>query len=96
MEPPDANDKIAGSRVGVVAAYDCWSTAQQLEVAMGLENDFARLIDRTPRVQCARCAVKMRLRMLVPIVETEEYRATYRCPNCGTDFPLVFPLRSTG
>ena len=65
---------------------------------MGLENDFARLIDRAPRVECARCAVEMRLRTLVPVVEKEdykeEYRATYRCPNCGTDIQRVFPIPS--
>ena len=62
---------------------------------MGLENDFARLIDRAPRVECARCAVEMRLRTLVPVVEKEEYRATYRCPNCGTDIQRGFPIPST-
>jgi predicted RNA-binding Zn-ribbon protein involved in translation (DUF1610 family) len=62
---------------------------------MGLENDFARLIDRAPRVECTRCAVEMRLRTLVPVVEQEEYRATYRCPNCGTDIQRVFPISST-
>ena len=45
---------------------------------MGLENDFARLIDRAPRVECVRCAVEMRLRTLVPVVEkrnTEQHIA---------------------
>jgi predicted RNA-binding Zn-ribbon protein involved in translation (DUF1610 family) len=73
-----------------------WTTADgHLEAAMGLENDFARLIDRAPRVECARCAVEMRLRTLVPVVEKEEYRATYRCPNCGTDIQRTFPISST-
>ena len=55
-----------------------------------LEHDFARLVDSAPKVNCTRCGVEINVRMLVPVVETEEYRATYRCPRCGTDIQRQF------
>lgn len=57
---------------------------------MDLECEFNRLIDSAPRVKCPSCVVEMMLRTLVPIVETEEFRATYRCPQCGTDIQRQF------
>jgi uncharacterized Zn finger protein len=57
---------------------------------MELEKDFARLLDCAPHVMCDRCSVEMTLRTLLPIVESHEYSATYRCPKCGTDTQREF------
>jgi predicted RNA-binding Zn-ribbon protein involved in translation (DUF1610 family) len=57
---------------------------------MSLEAEFNRVIDRAPRVKCPTCVVQMMLRTLVPVVETDEYRATYRCPQCGMDVQRQF------
>jgi len=59
-----------------------------------MESDFARLIDCAPKVDCPRCAVEMTLRNLVPVNNTEEYTAFYRCPKCGTDTQREFMARS--
>ena len=52
---------------------------------MGLEDDFAQLINLVPKVQCPRCEVEMTLRTLVPVPDPSEYTAKYRCSKCGTD-----------
>ena len=49
------------------------------------ERQFRRLIDGAPTLLCPNCSVAMTIRTLVPVVETNEYRATYRCPQCGRD-----------
>jgi endogenous inhibitor of DNA gyrase (YacG/DUF329 family) len=59
-------------------------------VDMGIENDFVRLIDSAPQVKCSRCEVAMTLRTLMPMEKGQEYRATYRCPKCGTDTQREF------
>ena len=61
---------------------------------MGLEVDFARLIDHAPKVTCPGCHVEMTLRMLTPVMGTELYRAMYRCPQCGTDSPREFAVEA--
>jgi predicted RNA-binding Zn-ribbon protein involved in translation (DUF1610 family) len=60
---------------------------------MSLEKDFSRLIDSAPKVECQRCAVEMVLRALVPVARTEQYKATFRCPTCGTDIDRTFSPR---
>lgn len=62
-------------------------------VNMGNENSFTRLIDSAPHVMCPRCAVEMTLRGLMPVADTNEYTATYRCPKCGTDILRRFAVR---
>jgi predicted RNA-binding Zn-ribbon protein involved in translation (DUF1610 family) len=59
---------------------------------MALENNFVRLIDSAPKVECQRCHVEMTLRTLVPAPRTNEYKATFRCPKCGTDIPRQFTV----
>ncbi len=59
---------------------------------MGIETDFDRLIDHAPQVTCPRCSVDMPLRTLIPVPNTQEYTATYRCPRCGTDTQREFSV----
>jgi hypothetical protein len=59
---------------------------------MGLEADFSRLIDRSPRVVCPGCQVQMTLRTLVPVPQSEAYKAGYRCPKCGTETERQFKV----
>ena len=54
------------------------------------ERQFRRLIDGAPTLLCPNCSVAMTIRTLVPVVETNEYRATYRCPQCGRDGQRAF------
>jgi len=62
---------------------------------MGIETDFARLIDSAPKVECAHCIVEMTLRTLVPKPGTQEYTATFRCPKCGTDTQREFSVQAS-
>ena len=61
---------------------------------MGIEPDFVRVIDRSPRVICQRCTVDMTLRTLVPAPDSNSalYTAGYRCPKCGTDNERQFKI----
>ena len=61
---------------------------------MDSEHDFARLIDKAPKVMCPGCVVEMTLRTLVPEKKKDLYVATYRCPRCGTDTERVFVVTS--
>ena len=60
---------------------------------MGIEDDFERLIDHTPRVMCPGCNVQMTLRTLVPVAgKSDLYKAGYRCPKCGTNTERQFKV----
>ena len=60
---------------------------------MGMEEDFVRLIDRSPRVVCPGCQVDMILRTLVPVTDKPGlYKAGYRCRKCGTDTERQFKV----
>ena len=59
---------------------------------MGMEADFARLIDSAPHVQCVRCNVEMTLRTLVPVQNSKKYTATFRSPKYGSDTDREFAV----
>jgi DNA-directed RNA polymerase subunit RPC12/RpoP len=59
---------------------------------MGIEDDFARLIDRSPKVVCPNCHVEMILRTLVPVSQPGLFKAGYRCRKCGTDTERQFKV----
>jgi hypothetical protein len=62
---------------------------------MGNDDDTVRLIDNMPIVTCPGCLIPMAIRTPMPISGTELYRATFRCPQCGTDTERQFvPTRS--
>ena len=50
-----------------------------------LEKRFGQLVNTAPTVTCPNCLVPMSLRILVPVMRSKFYRATYRCPQCAAD-----------
>jgi DNA-directed RNA polymerase subunit RPC12/RpoP len=60
------------------------------KLSLDMQGNFVRLLDAAPRVECPRCQVTMTLRTLVPVPESSEYTAAYRCAQCGIDTQREF------
>ena len=55
--------------------------------AMGIETDFARLIDSAPKVECAHCIVEMTLRTLAAQARNAGIHSHFSLPKVRNGIP---------